>query len=632
MNEIFPAVLVSMLLLIESTCSAVAGEDRSGTRSTEQHRPPGATAQSLSSAETDMVLLKVNGLEKAWQRVAELRAAGATKAVIKELEGMIHRCPSANGLKLTLARHQMSTESGFTQAGSTLDQIKDCPQGVLREKLILKAMMQVFQHDLDAAERLLEQSDSLAIEPLLNGSAGGWAEGWVTLSQARLSAGENTKAMETAQRAIKCAPQETAGYVQYGKALARMGRTHEAIDEYSRAIALDPRVTPAYFQRAAANLELGRTDLYQQDLEQLRKLCTNRFHDSCTLEEWNLGLVEAPEIPDAEKITRITAVLKKQFRPVPALIKTYLLLGAHRFFEARVCLENPIWNQQKLSKREQRDYLVLKAALLANTEKQAEAAKLMDYVEKHYDISIDCVVTDQAPGWLILAESYYDKGDFSTARKFAQRADRLRPNAPEAMRTMGRCAARVGHFQEGLDYMSRGLKHYPDSSSLLKERAALYFASGKTKEALADLDRLKKLPGNEHWTFLGIQSLSIKYTTDLTRLGRQVEQAGASESALRLKAVLTSIDKEQNPQKKGELMLAKAELELLAGNYKAALDDATASVRLNKDTHRAHAIKAASLLHLRRPEEAKQERQRTIELYSLERRSIGSTQKSNHPE
>jgi len=58
---------------------------------------------------------------------------------------------------------------------------------------------------------------------------------------------------------------------------------------------------------------------------------------------------------------------------------------------------------------------------------------------------------------------------------------------------IGFAKMKLGHFEEGLEYINRSLDLFPNNSFALKNRAMIYFHLGKKMEACKDLHRAKEL-------------------------------------------------------------------------------------------------------------------------------------------
>ncbi len=579
-----------------------------------------------------MTELERKGLTSNFSQAQHLLALNDAAGAVKELNNILRQCPHLNTLQIQKARFELcSGARGIKEARATLDAVNEqrCSPGTLKEKLIVTALVNIASNKLNEARQNLERADQLSTEP--SAWSVGAATGWVELSETYLLAGDYPHALEAARRGEKADPGDPRTYVSSGKSLVRTGKLQPALAEYNAASKVNPGYPEAIFYKAALDIVMGKTEDYSRDLQLLQKLSPAKQWDSLELELWNLEPIEALDRADKPEasLKELCLLLNRQFRPVAALLKTRILLRNRRYPEATEWLNNPAWTKAKLAGRERRDYLMFKTEVLAANNKPDEARKLIEQIDSTYDKSVDFIAGEEAPGWLRLGEWYYDAGEFTNAIKYAKKGASARPQASVPYLLMGRASARLGHYQKGIDYMTAGLKLQPTNENLVKERAAIYVAMGKTAEAQAELEKLRRMPDGKNWSMFGIQSLSVKYTTDLSLLGKQMELTGESVSHTELTHVINALSKETDTARRGELLLKKAGLELTASNYEAALRDSDKSIETNRETYRAHAIKAAALLHLKQLDKARVEREQTIRLFALERRSNSSKRQAS---
>ena len=77
---------------------------------------------------------------------------------------------------------------------------------------------------------------------------------------ALLEAGENEKAFQVFDEAVRTYPSEKRAYVGRGSANARSGRTEEALRDFDKALELDPKFAKPYVGRGNVFRRLGKTD------------------------------------------------------------------------------------------------------------------------------------------------------------------------------------------------------------------------------------------------------------------------------------------------------------------------------------------------------------------------------------
>jgi len=89
---------------------------------------------------------------------------------------------------------------------------------------------------------------------------------------ALLELGENDKAIEEYDKAIKIDPNNVVIYSNKGIALKNLGKYEEAIQEYDKALAIDPNYARAWYNKSCDLAPMGNIDDSLKNLEQAIRL------------------------------------------------------------------------------------------------------------------------------------------------------------------------------------------------------------------------------------------------------------------------------------------------------------------------------------------------------------------------
>ena len=98
------------------------------------------------------------------------------------------------------------------------------------------------------------------------------AEGFYGRGHGYLGSGQDWKAIEEYDEALRLDPKFALAYIERGIAYGNLDESKRAIQDFDEAIRLEPQYADAYFNRGIEYEELGRYDRARRDFEKAKKL------------------------------------------------------------------------------------------------------------------------------------------------------------------------------------------------------------------------------------------------------------------------------------------------------------------------------------------------------------------------
>jgi tetratricopeptide (TPR) repeat protein len=98
---------------------------------------------------------------------------------------------------------------------------------------------------------------------------------------------------------------------------------------------------------------------------------------------------------------------------------------------------------------------------------------------------------------VVVAWSYYSKGDLRTAMKRFNQAWLLNPNNPEIYFGFGCISDEKNNFKEAIEMYTRAININPDYAYAYSNRGLTYYHKGNTEKAIADFTKAMEIePGH----------------------------------------------------------------------------------------------------------------------------------------
>jgi tetratricopeptide (TPR) repeat protein len=171
-----------------------------------------------------------------------------------------------------------------------------------------------------------------------------------------------------------------------------------------------------------------------------------------------------------------------------------------------------------------------------------------------------------------------------------------------------------GNFSAALSEASEGLRTYPKSSGLMKLRATVNDILGRKKESLADIKQIqsgsKEAIKPEKFGALKsgmLGSLLPMYNNDRQGFDLAYKQA--------LQAENEKLTAATSPDRKAQILLRKAELEIYAKDYEGALKIIEEAVKVGGNSSKSYELSAWALEGLKKHEQAAEARRAALALF-----------------
>lgn len=475
---------------------------------------------------------------------------------------------------------------------------------------------------LAATKRYKEASDLFAE---LCASPQVTAQTWVARGNLERVQEHFSQALAYYDRALTIAPGDAQAI--YHRALCRLAgnKTETGLTELRQAVSAYPNNDKLRLFKAELLMKLKHYDEALADYKHLQTQTPQDFHafkgeasilalqkryeelllpaqKACRLEPLNascqllLGTALAARNKDAEAERAFTSAIKYSGNN-----PGYRLLRA-RFYCTR--------------KRYQESLDDYDAALVAGQETDEQlAARLLPLFELNlYERAIKDVNTLQAHGYsenwiyLVRGTARASLGDFKTAVGDLEKYARKAPKPGPIYTLIAKAQLGTGNQIKAIEAADLALKYSPDDLEARKLRAAARFANKDYEGTVADIEFLKeknveldrhllewqgfayhglKQPQRGQEAFLQIIARYPQHYSGYADLALHYIDTGRLEKAQKL--IQEALSKEQ---KQPQLYTEKAELDLLMGNDKAALEAADQALALKPDYLAALELKA----------------------------------------
>ncbi len=330
----------------------------------------------------------------------------------------------------------------------------------------------------------------------------------LALIKLRLQNKEASKAVAAAQDAAAAIPDRVEILDALGRAQQAAGDTNQALAAYSKLVSLMPGSPQPYLRMADVNVVAKNKAMAIQNLRKALELAP----DSLLAQRGLIMLcVDAQNYLDAQSVIR---EVKRQ-RPKEAI---------GFLFEGDLAASRKDWPgaltayQAGLKQAPSSDLAIKVYAALYAGGKAAEAEKfasgwLTDHqhdagfrmamaesatMRKEFATAIrhyQALLTDQPNNALLLNNIAWALGQLKDPRAldYAEKANRVAPNQPELMETLGSLLAERGELPRALELLQKAIALAPESPMLRLSLARTQIKAGKKEEARKNLEELAKL-------------------------------------------------------------------------------------------------------------------------------------------
>jgi tetratricopeptide (TPR) repeat protein len=275
----------------------------------------------------------------------------------------------------------------------------------------------------------------------------GSIRGYELLAAALSAAGRSDEAVETFQRLVKAAPDRPQSYYELGTALLGQGKKSEAAQQFETAVKLAPAYAEPMSQLVLMDLTSERsTSAINRVNEQLRLVPRSApLHDL-------LGLVQAARNkPDSAEAAYREAVTLD-----PNLVDARVRLA--ELYEASGRPELALPHAESASRLEPANPRALMAAAVAYQQ-------LNDVARARAAYEATLAISPQYPGAAnnlayLLSEQ---PGQEENAFKLASSAQRIAPDDPHVLDTLGWILYKRGDYQRALTVLKQSAAKLPES-------------------------------------------------------------------------------------------------------------------------------------------------------------------------
>lgn len=226
-----------------------------------------------------------------------------------------------------------------------------------------------------------------------------------------------------------------------------------------------------------------------------------------------------------------------------------------------------------------------------------------------------------------LGGMYERQNDFTRALVYFRRENELAPGSVRTLCQLSNCEGRLGHLNKALAIVESALRIKPaDPESAAVKLPAEYIDAHKLKGAL--LCALGNMPAaareaaylqrplvDRDCSIDDLRSLGARYCRDLPMYLRQSTSGWELADTARLEKINAALKTEANSNKRVRLLEERANLQIVSGNYTAAINDVDALIGMDCGTYQVHALKAAALLGLKKNVQARAERALAVKLF-----------------
>ncbi len=316
------------------------------------------------------------------------------------------------------------------------------------------------------------------------------------------------KAVSAAQDAVAAMPDRVELLDALARAQQAAGDTNQALASYGKIVQLMPGSPRPYLRMAEINLAAKAKDEAMQNLRKALELKPDLLAAQRGLIALHL---DAKNIPEAQKLVREV----KQQRPKEAVgfIFEGDIAAANKDWPAAVSAYKAGLKQAPSTELAVKTYAVLHAAgngveaeKFANgwlNDHAQDAAFRMALAEratarKEYPVAVkhyQALMQKQPDNPIVLNNLAWNLGQLKDARAldYVEKANKLAPNNPAIMETLGSLLSDKGDSTRALELLAKAAELAPQSDTLKLSLARAQLKAGKKPEARKLLDDLAKL-------------------------------------------------------------------------------------------------------------------------------------------
>lgn len=367
------------------------------------------------------------------------------------------------------------------------------PNSVLVRTLVASSQLKqnIPRKALETLKPLLETNES---DALMLATAG----------DAQQALNQYAQAQTLFERALKSAPKDPGIRSSYAQTLLQQGQRTRALDEFRRASSLSQNWIPA--DSAYFNL-LIEDKAYDKTLKEIAALPTSKTENQAEAKNMQaLAYKGKGDLAAAREHLKAALKIKSDFH-VAALNLAFLEMGAKQPDAARTVLE-------KLIKKHP-DNLEAYLGRAAIEKALNQPKEYVLWLNKAADAAPRSPIPQQR-----LAQHYLQQKDYNKALLAAKTLQGAMPDNTDNLRLLSNIQIAMGELEGAIQNLYRIVNLEPDSEQPLIELAAPLSATGRYKDAKANLTQALKL-----------QPQSIPARTALVRVNLQEKQFDAALAA-----------------------------------------------------------------------------------------------------
>jgi len=306
------------------------------------------------------------------------------------------------------------------------------------------------------------------------------AEGYYVRARIHFAAGDTDAAQQDIAKAIEMDKNDARFYVERATIFRQLNQFDQAMADYNRAINLDKKYYKAYLERSAVYVLKGDPVGARTDINQCIALAPRFFGGYL-----RRGYI----LQQRGDVDQALADFTKAVELGPEAIEAYYAKAELLLQLGRPAQAEQVTRQVLRLRPDAPDLYVLLHYTLGSQGKLPEAEQSLN---KAIELAPDDWRGYNMRGQLYLAQNKVEQAlpDFETARSLA-------PKRAEPRLNIASVKMAQKNPNEALQILNELIAEHPDNITLLQMRMSLYEQTGRSAEALADLERIEKLKKKE---------------------------------------------------------------------------------------------------------------------------------------
>ncbi len=299
------------------------------------------------------------------------------------------------------------------------------------------------------------------------------------LGDAYVKLGIVEKGMAEFEKATEISPENSKVWYRVGVLLSEMGELDEAIEKFEKSLDVESSYVPA-------KLALAQLFLKKKQFSKAKNIAISLAGNEAASAEgyYLLGLVALEEDKTPEALlafAKATRINRQYVEAWLELANVYSKMGNSdkEYSSLKSAVSEAPYSYEAMRRLGQHEY----------------ALELFDLAAK----TLETAVTMRPDEFMVnqmLADSMYRTGEYSEAKRYALKANKLNVNHIDTLVLLSRINARQGKVGAAIEYMKQAMIVKPESDQLLLEIGKLYSENNLYDVAQSSLEKAALLKPN----------------------------------------------------------------------------------------------------------------------------------------